>query len=185
MGVEMRKFCGAKSSERQKKGPTNSRGPGIGGVLVCVVSNGAGLFFCFFGIYIPGIGTAGAKGNGRVGVLEGDVVSVCAIGVEFEQFRDPVVGVVLFDLEQELYGQLVGPDVAGDGEELAIFTVEGGQDHVVHLEGQLGVVLSGFGSQQFCFFEILMEGGSYCGVVVVVGGISEASADDSQDEGNG
>ena len=129
----------------KKKGPTNSRGPGIGGVLVCVVSNGAGLFFCFFGIDIPGIGTAGAEGYFGIGVFEGDVISATSIAAEFEQVGDPVRSVVLFDLEQQLDRQLVGPDVAGDGEELAVFTVEGGQDHVVHLEGQLGVVLSGFG----------------------------------------
>jgi hypothetical protein len=172
--------------KEEKNGPTNSRGPGIGWCTgVCVVSNGAGgLFFCFFGIDVPRIGTAGTERYRRVGVLEGDIVSVGAISVEFEQFRDPVVGVVLFDLKQELDGQLVGFDVAGDGKELTFFGVEGEQDHVVHFEGQLGEVLSGFGCQQFCFFEILAEGGSYCGVVVVACGISKAGTDDSQGEGN-
>ena len=171
--------------KEEKRGPANLRGPGIGWCTGVCGEQRRRLFFCFFGIYIPGIGAAGAECYGRVSVFEGYVVSVCAIGVEFEQFRDPVVGVVLFDLEQELYGQLVGFDVTGDGEELTFFGVEGEQHHVVHSEGQLGVVLSGFGGQQFCFFEILMEGGSYCGVVVVVGGVSEASADDSQNEGGG
>jgi len=152
----------------KKKGPTNSRGPGIGGVLVCVVSNGAGLFFCFLVIDIPGIGTARAEGYGRIGVFQGDVVSAATVAVEFEQVGDPIGVVVLFDLEQELDRQLIGFDVAGDGEELTVFAIEGGQDHVVHPEGQLGVVLSGFGRQQFCFFEILVEGG--CDQVVTVTG---------------
>jgi hypothetical protein len=108
------------------KGPANSRGLIYREVYWCVVSNGAVLLFCFLVIDIPGIGTARAEGYGRIGVFQGDKVSAATVAVKFEKVGDPVGVVVLFDLEQELDRQLIGFDVAGDGEELTVFTVEGG-----------------------------------------------------------
>src|ERR1700735_2488936 len=172
----MRKILWSKILRKWKKMAPRMRGAGYREVYWCVVSNGAGLFFCFLVIDIPGIGTARAEGYGRIGVFQGDVVSAATVAVEFEQGGDPVGVVVLFDVEQEVDRQLIGFDVAGDGEELTVFAIEGGQNHVVHSEGQLGVVPAGFGRQQFCFFEILVEGGVYC-VVMSFRGVGEAAAD--------
>lgn len=108
---------------------------------------------------MPVIGAVCTERNACVGVFYGYIVAVASITVEFEQVGDPVVGVVPFEVEQQLDRQLAGFDVAGYCEQFAVVGIEGIEHHVIHFKGQLVVAVVGFYAHQFCFFKVFPEGG--------------------------
>lgn len=95
------------------------------------------LFFSYFFVEFPVVGAVGAEGDAGVGVFDGDVVVGGAVGGDLKQIGNPKVGVVLFYFQEQLEGELVGGDVAGDGEELTGVRVEGVEDDSVEAEGEL------------------------------------------------
>jgi len=62
------------------------------------------LFF-YGGIELPAF-TGGAQGHFGICVLDGDVVAVLAIPVEFEEVGDPVVAEPFPEVREQVEGQL-------------------------------------------------------------------------------
>lgn len=124
---------------------------------------------------MPTIGIVCAEGDDRVCVLHCYIIAVCVIAIEFKKIGDPVVGIISFQLEQQLDRQLAGFDVAGYCQQFSVVGVEGEQNHVVHFESQLVEMGVGFNCHQFRFFEIFLEG--CLDPIGMVGGGSEAAGD--------
>ena len=115
--------------------------------------------FASFAIVLPVFGAICAERDGRVGVFHCYIVAIDAVAVEFEQVGDPVFGVVPFQIEEQLDGQLAGFDVTGYGKEVTVVGIEGVEDHVIHFKGQLVIAGGRFQADDLCFLEVLLEGG--------------------------
>lgn len=111
--------------------------------------------------------SVGVKGNPGVGVFQGDIITRDAIAVELEAIGDPAIGVIAFDLHEQVDGQVGGLYVMGYGEQVAIGAIEGIENGAIQFKGELRVVLARVGGQQFGLFEVFAEGGVDATVVIV------------------
>ena len=62
-----------------------------------------GLYFGGAAVCFPLV-VAGAQREFLIRRFEGDIVSAGAIGIAFEEIADPIVVVVVFELQQQLEG---------------------------------------------------------------------------------
>ena len=87
--------CGGLSLQN-KKGPARIRGRTLLNYALELIFGGLGIRFPF--------GSIGTKGELGIGVFQGDIVAGGIVGVEFEEIGDPIVGIVVFYLQQQVDG---------------------------------------------------------------------------------
>src|SRR5579871_2285046 len=82
------------------------------------------LLFVCFAVGFPGT-FGGAQRESGVRVFQREVVVGVVIRIQLEQVGDPVAVVVAFQLQEQVERQLVGRDVVGNGQEVAVPGIEG------------------------------------------------------------
>lgn len=72
-----------------------------------------------------------SKGNPGITVLECCIIGSLIVAIDFEQFGDPAIGVVLLQVHQQSDGQLSRQDVPDYSHQISVFGIVSEQHEIV------------------------------------------------------